>query len=258
MTDTNFLIETAQLLFDSDEEYPVNFDFAWQWLGYSKPSELYLIIKNGFKENIDFIDSFNVPKIASYFFPSYLEDYLNVPFNLDYLQCPKEKFFISKTDEIVICQLLAKGLKGLTEVSCTKGRVDIVTDTQIIEVKKRFVYFNDAIKQINRYSECFPEKQKVIFICCEKRNLQKNQQQQLEKNNITLFFLNDFEALILDEASKQIPQKQEWLDGNMYLSSDLFLRLIYLSKNEKCINIVTDAINSLNNRWFLSKQLPGN
>lgn len=35
MTDLTFSLETAQQLFDSTEDFPVDFDIAWQWLGYS-------------------------------------------------------------------------------------------------------------------------------------------------------------------------------------------------------------------------------
>jgi phage anti-repressor protein len=57
MTDINFSIETAQSLFDSDEQYPVDFDFAWLWLGYTRKDTALDMLKNNFEENIDFIQT---------------------------------------------------------------------------------------------------------------------------------------------------------------------------------------------------------
>jgi phage anti-repressor protein len=67
MTDLTFSLETAQELFESTEEYPVNFDFAWQWLGYSTKQMAFKKLKNHFVENVDYVCGvvFNHPIVNS-------------------------------------------------------------------------------------------------------------------------------------------------------------------------------------------------
>jgi phage anti-repressor protein len=56
-----FNLETAQELFNSDDQYPVDFDLAWQWLGYARKDNCkrMLISKDSdgeslFQENVDY------------------------------------------------------------------------------------------------------------------------------------------------------------------------------------------------------------
>lgn len=52
---------------------------------------------------------------------------------------------------------LAKVLGGETEVPCTFGRVDVLTDTHVIEIK-RVTGYKAAIGQVQVYGDCFPGK----------------------------------------------------------------------------------------------------
>ncbi len=52
---TDFSQSLANLLFDSPESFPVDFDLAWQWLGYfDKPTAKRALLNCSFVEEIDF------------------------------------------------------------------------------------------------------------------------------------------------------------------------------------------------------------
>jgi anti-repressor protein len=54
MSPLNFNLSTASFLLDSSEQFPVDFDRAWQWLGYSRKSDCLEFLKNNFVVNRDF------------------------------------------------------------------------------------------------------------------------------------------------------------------------------------------------------------
>lgn len=73
--------------------------------------------------------------------------------------------------EILYCSeatfrdLLAKELKGLTEVSCPAGRIDIVTADEVIEVKVLSgSQWKAAIGQVISYGHCYPKHRKRIHL----------------------------------------------------------------------------------------------
>lgn len=49
-----FSIELAQALFDSEDAFPVDFDDAWVWLGYSTKSNALRKLKSQFDEDVDY------------------------------------------------------------------------------------------------------------------------------------------------------------------------------------------------------------
>lgn len=65
--------------------------------------------------------------------------------------------------EKVIQQKLAYVLKGKCEVPCPLGRVDILTENSIIEVK-HIRYAKHALGQINSYSIYFPSHKKKLYL----------------------------------------------------------------------------------------------
>jgi phage anti-repressor protein len=52
---TVFNQELAQQLVNSAEQFPVNFDLAWQWIEYSKKSNAKRFLIENFEEEIDFL-----------------------------------------------------------------------------------------------------------------------------------------------------------------------------------------------------------
>ena len=76
---------------------------------------------------------------------------------------PRYEKFAKKTLERKIQTQLSRRLRGNMEVPCPLGRVDIVTDTAIIEVK-RYLKWKNALGQILSYALYFPYHHKQIHL----------------------------------------------------------------------------------------------
>jgi phage anti-repressor protein len=55
MSNISFSIQIAQKLIDSSDQFPVDFDLAWQWLEYSKKSNAKRFLIENFEEGTDFL-----------------------------------------------------------------------------------------------------------------------------------------------------------------------------------------------------------
>lgn len=55
MTNISFNQELAIALYESTENFPVDFDDAWHWLGYSAKQKALNTLKNNFEEGVDFL-----------------------------------------------------------------------------------------------------------------------------------------------------------------------------------------------------------
>jgi anti-repressor protein len=58
MNNNNFSLALAQDLIDSGRQFPVNFDDAWQWLGYSRKERAFTKLKKHFEEGLDFCTNY--------------------------------------------------------------------------------------------------------------------------------------------------------------------------------------------------------
>ncbi len=55
---TTFDLTIAQSLYDSNDRFPVDFDLAWKWCGYTrKNNALAKLIADGFEEGLDYISA---------------------------------------------------------------------------------------------------------------------------------------------------------------------------------------------------------
>ncbi len=54
MAEMTFTQELADELYNSDEQFPVDGELAWQWLGYSRKDKFTNMLLNNFEENIDY------------------------------------------------------------------------------------------------------------------------------------------------------------------------------------------------------------
>ena len=70
---------------------------------------------------------------------------------------------LNKQKEYVITNKLNQILNGQLEIKTLCGRIDILTESEIIEVKK-FELWKTAIGQILAYSYFYPDKQKRIHL----------------------------------------------------------------------------------------------
>lgn len=50
----NFSIELAKTFLESDEQFPIELDSAWVWLGYTRKDSALDTLKSYFEENLDF------------------------------------------------------------------------------------------------------------------------------------------------------------------------------------------------------------
>lgn len=55
MTQTNFDFQLAQSLYNTNDQFPIDFDDAWQWLDYSKKQNAKETLLNNFEEDLDFL-----------------------------------------------------------------------------------------------------------------------------------------------------------------------------------------------------------
>ena len=65
--------------------------------------------------------------------------------------------------EVIIARQLKTRLGGKREVRTPMGRIDLLTETQLIEIKK-FRDWRNAIGQVLIYSEFYPSHEKVIYL----------------------------------------------------------------------------------------------
>lgn len=70
---------------------------------------------------------------------------------------------VTKQQEDAIQRRYASIFGGMREVSCMFGKVDVVTDTHVVEVKAAAKY-KHAIGQVLTYAQCFPGKRKRIHL----------------------------------------------------------------------------------------------
>lgn len=77
-----------------------------------------------------------------------------------------------KTLEKTIQEKLARQLGGAIEVKTPYGRIDILTPTSIIEIKKVSL-FKSALGQLNFYSTYYPKHKKKLYLFGHAPKLQR-------------------------------------------------------------------------------------
>lgn len=75
----------------------------------------------------------------------------------------KTKLKSTKATESHIRDRLSRAIGGVVEVPCLFGRVDILSDTHVIEIKA-VAQYKSAIGQVMTYSQCFPDKRRRIHL----------------------------------------------------------------------------------------------
>lgn len=97
--------------------------------------------------------------------------------------------------EATLRDKLAKNLQGLTEVGCIAGRIDVLTPTELIEVKK-IKHWKAAIGQVLVYSAYYPQHKKRIHLYGNAHiGLVKIIQTHCDRLNIQVTFENVVEAV---------------------------------------------------------------
>ena len=158
MTEFDFSIESLEKLFDSEETFPVDFDYAWQAIGYASKQKALKALYQFFREDIDFrTNGYNAStggRPSTAFFIT--------------IEC-FEKMKLLKSQkplirqEKIIQQKLQVTKGGQTEVLTPVGKIDLLTSLEIIEIKK-IPDWKYALGQILAYGHYYPSHQKVICL----------------------------------------------------------------------------------------------
>jgi phage anti-repressor protein len=106
MTDLTFSLETAQELFESTEDYPIDFNHAWEWLGYSTKANAKKMLVKNFEKGVDFC----IIQLDECVFGGSSEELILLT-----IDCLKEMGMLAKTEKgkevrkyFIQCEKLAK------------------------------------------------------------------------------------------------------------------------------------------------------
>jgi len=110
-------------------------------------------------------------------------------------------------NESIIRDNLAMSLDGQTEVYCRAGRIDILTDTEIIEVKE-ITSWKSAIGQVLAYGIDYPDHTKRIHLFAATKISSRQQREIIEAGRI----LNVLVTFELDLHGKECStqRKERW------------------------------------------------
>lgn len=129
----NFSIELAKSLVESTEQFPVDFDVAWEWLGYSRKDSAKRVLLSNFELNIDFIINPVFNRKGIQFNPK--EDILLTTI------CAKEFLAITKTPRgKAFLRSLVEGKLTVNKdlIACL---MEIETEIPTKQKDEKFVYF---------------------------------------------------------------------------------------------------------------------
>ena len=142
----NFNIELAQSLLDSSDEFPVELDAAWQWLGYSTKQKAVNTLESYFEENVDYI--FKVSGLSS---QDKINQQVKKPtgrrsshlYSLT-TNCLKEFGMIARTSQgklirgyFLECERLAKQAITQQPISTTELPVIMPTEQELAYIRSR-------------------------------------------------------------------------------------------------------------------------
>lgn len=208
-----FSIELAQQIYNSTEQYPVDFDLAWKWLDYSrKDNAKRHFEKCGFFEGIDFtvLDPLEVK--STQLINDFLdkgEDHSTIALIVA-LTLPS----VTPFDECSYSKLLAELLHSKSEVVCGNGRIDVLTKNKIWEVKKSVKDFSEALSQLKRYSVSYPNHKLGFYLVGRITEEDKIKATKLCKQHSLLF------GYMSSSQFESIRRKQENLSTQILLTID--------------------------------------
>jgi phage anti-repressor protein len=158
MTHTTFSIELAQSLFDSEEQYPVDFNVAWKWLGYSRKDSCLRMLLNNFLENEDFTVSFEPPQDCGLGSFEYVQPQPTINYKLTN-DCLKMLGMLAKTEKgklvrqyFLQCE---KTLKATAKLLGVTGNGEVIDNELIANMQTKI----EQLESINYELKIFIDKQ---------------------------------------------------------------------------------------------------
>lgn len=160
MSNLSFSIDLARQLYNSAEQFPVDFDDAYQWLDFSNKSNAKRSFFGlGFVEGADFQLVLAKSSSKKGGRPSQ-KIYMTIDCFSSWKASSRPK---PKRTEESYRNKLATQLNGMTEVWTEAGAIDILTTEEIIEVKKACGW-KEGIGQLMVYGEYYRSHKKRLHL----------------------------------------------------------------------------------------------
>lgn len=142
------------------EQFPIDFDDVWETSGYKrKDYALDFFNSRKYVKNVDFIYQINYkngngrPLKKILMTEKCYENWKNLTQNICKRSCNEKE----------IRDNLAKLNNGVVEIITEVGQIDILTDTEIIEIKNA-KYWKQAVGQLLIYSYYYPQHRKRLHL----------------------------------------------------------------------------------------------
>ena len=149
---------------NSQDEYPIDFDDAWKWLGYGRKEEAIALVFDELDHEKDFlIEIRQLHPLASVLIPEDMPVSLVLQSVNRRLKNEINEAEIRYVDakEKLVSNILQQRLGGEREVKNENGLIDLLTQKLVIEVKLNFS--NAAIGQVLGYAQNYPRRKPAIF-----------------------------------------------------------------------------------------------
>jgi hypothetical protein len=157
----DFSRDLAIALSNSTDEFPVDFDDAWQCLGYSNKQAAKKKLTRNFKENEDYLINLITVSHNGKMSASKAEAIKITVECFNKLKISKQKKRIKEEERIQ--ELLQKQTRGETEVITPMGRIDLLTSTAIVEIKD-VRQWKAALGQILVYHNYYPSHKMILVL----------------------------------------------------------------------------------------------
>ena len=158
-----FSHELALALVQSTDQFPVDFDAAWKWIGYSTKQKAKNKLTNNFDVGIDYTLTKNARRVKGNNSGGSII-YEDIRLTADCFE--RLKAITPKPKQLIENQVrdkLASQLKGKTEVMTLAGNIDILTSTEVIEVKEVRLW-KAAVGQVSIYRNYYPRHTRRIHL----------------------------------------------------------------------------------------------
>ena len=151
--------ELALSVIKSAEGFPIDFDDAWQELSYSTKSNARRLLVNRFVEGTDYLVERNKVQPCKHGRPN--QKIVLTRNCFEQLKTMKPKAPVRA--EATLRDALAKKVNAQTEVMTPAGRIDILTSTELIEIKEVSAW-KSGLGQVLVYRHYYPSHQPRVHL----------------------------------------------------------------------------------------------
>ena len=191
---SNFSKELALAAESLQNNFPINFDAVWVQLGYTCKWTGVRFLKSKFCEGSDFICTeyndiltmYKAPVVAGKPYSIWLSTNC-----FSKLRAMKEGKKVTERKEKLIQKKIHAQLGGKCEVITPAGKIDLLTKTELIEIKEA-KNWKDALGKVIAYGCYYPSHNKVTYLfgACH-WDFQQIVQDVCSKNNVKVVWMDD-------------------------------------------------------------------